>query len=115
MAEFMYLYRVPAGSSHTPDSPQQMQQRFENWTAWFKNLEAKGHLKQMGHPLASTGAVVKDARGTVHDGPYAESKDIVIGYTLVEAEDVAQASRLTAGCPVFDGGGAVEVRPIRQM
>jgi hypothetical protein len=115
MSEFLYLYRLAVGSPHTPDSPQQLQERLEKWSAWFKALEAKGHLRTVGHPLASSGAVVEDQRGTVHDGPYAESKEIVIGYTIVEARDLAQASALASGCPVLASGGLVEVRPIRQM
>jgi hypothetical protein len=115
MSEFLYLYRVSADSLREMDSPQQMQERLKKWTAWFKDLEAKNHIKNPGHPLASSGAVVKDKRGTVTDGPYAESKDIIGGYTLIEARDLAQATQLASGCPILEGGGVVEVRPIRQM
>jgi len=51
----------------------------------------------------------------VHDGPYAESKDIVLGYSVVQAKDLAEARTLAGGCPVLGYGGMVEVRPIRQM
>jgi len=51
----------------------------------------------------------------VTDGPFAEAKDIIGGYTIVQAQDLTQAVELTAGCPIFDLGGAVEVRPILQM
>ena len=49
------------------------------------------------------------------DGPFAEAKDLVGGYTLVQANDLAQAAELTSGCPIFDVGGSVEVRPIMKM
>jgi len=115
MSEFLYLYRNPANSQFAPDSPHQLQERLAKWTAWFKDLEAKQHIKSPGHPLESKGAVVKDKRGTVTDGPYAESKDIIGGYSLIEAKDLAQAAELARGCPIFEHGGVVEVRPIRQM
>jgi len=115
MSEFLYLYRLPPNSPYAPDSPHQLQERLSKWTTWMKDLEAKQHLRSPGHPLVSTGAVVKDKRGTVTDGPYAESKDIIGGYTLIEAKDLAQATELARGCPILDGGGTVEVRPIRQM
>ena len=115
MSEFLYLYRLSPDSLREMDSPQKMEERLKKWTAWFKDLEAENHIKNPGHPLATSGAVVKDKRGTVTDGPYAESKDIVGGYTLVEARDLAQATELAAGCPILEGGGLVEVRPIRQM
>jgi hypothetical protein len=51
----------------------------------------------------------------VTDGPFAESKDIVGGYTLVQARDLDEAVELSKGCPIFEGEGVVEVRPIMQM
>jgi len=115
MSDFLYLYRLPAESGSAPDSPQQMQERLKKWTAWLADLDSKGHVKNRGNPLASTGAVVTDRKGAVNDGPYAESKDIIVGYTIVEAKDLAQATKLATGCPVFEAGGVVEVRPIHQM
>src|SRR5215813_13844708 len=35
----------------------------------------------------------------VHDGPYAEAKDIVNGFTLIEAKDLPHAVELSKGCP----------------
>lgn len=51
----------------------------------------------------------------VTDGPYPESKDIVGGYTVVEAKDIAQAAELAGGCPIFDYDGLIEVRPVMKM
>jgi Uncharacterized protein conserved in bacteria len=115
MSDFLLLYRLPADSPDMPDSPQRMQERLERWRAWFGELEAKGHLKTLGHPLEMGGAVVKDGGSTVHDGPYAESKDILIGYSIVQTRDLAEARTVASRCPVLAYGGMVEVRPIRQM
>ena len=115
MSDFLLLYRLPADSPDMPASPQRMQERLERWRAWFGDLEAKGHLRALGHPLEMGGAVVKDGGATVHDGPYAESKDILIGYSILQAEDLTGARALASGCPVLLYGGMVEVRPIRQM
>ncbi len=114
MSEFLMLYRLPADSPDLPDSPQRMQERLQRWRDWFRDLEGKGALKAMGHPLETGGAMVAGG-GAVHDGPYAESKDLVLGYSILQAKDLAGASRLAAGCPVLAYGGTVEVRPIRQM
>ena len=71
----------------------------------------------IGQPLADTGGgVVRDAKGTVTDGPYVETKDIVVGYSVIAAKDFAEAVRLTEGLPVLDDeGGMVEVRPVLRM
>jgi hypothetical protein len=112
MSEYLYIYRNPAG---WPDaSPQQMQQIMQKWMAWMKELGEKGHIKNVGNPLETTGKVVK-SRQAIVDGPFAEAKDVVSGYTLVEAKDITQAAQLATGCPVFENGGSVEVRPIRSM
>ena len=63
----------------------------------------------------TAGKVVKGNPKTITDGPYAEAKDLVGGYTLVQAKDLGQASELSFGCPIFDVGGLVEVRPIMKM
>jgi hypothetical protein len=48
----------------------------------------------------------------VVDGPYAEAKDLVLGFIVVEARDLAQATELSMGCPMLDGSGSVEIRPV---
>jgi hypothetical protein len=111
MSEFLYVFRGGSGRS---SSPEQMQQMMQKWMAWMKDLGAKGHIKDPGHPLEPAGKLVSGNRKTVTDGPYAE-KDVVGGYTLIEARDLAQAAELSFGCPILEVGGSVEVRPIMLM
>ena len=59
-----------------------MQEMMQKWMAWMKQLGDKGHIKDMGHPLESTGKLVKGKQKAVTDGPFAETKDVVGGYTL---------------------------------
>ncbi len=112
MSEFVYLYRVPPRSA---ESPQKMQDRMQRWRAWFNDLEKKGHITSLGHPLAPTGGGVVRGKGNVTDGPYAETKDIVMGYTLIEAKDFEEAAKLTGAWPGFEEGGCIEVRPVRKL
>jgi hypothetical protein len=111
MNEFLFVYR----GERRPESPEQMQQAIQKWMTWMKELSAGGHLKDPGHPLERAGKVVKSRSGSVTDGPYAETKDLVGGYSLVTARDLDQAVQLSKGCPVFDYGGLVEVRPIMKL
>src|SRR5580704_10539741 len=108
MSEFTYLFR----GRETAASPEQMQKTMEKWMAWFKELGAKGHVKDPGHPLEGTGKVVRGNHKTVTDGPFAEAKDVVGGFTLIEARDLDHAAELSKGCPILEVGGSVEVRPI---
>jgi hypothetical protein len=111
MSEFVFLYR----GGERADSPEQSEREMQKWVAWMKELGEKGHLKERGQPLERTGKVVRGKQKVVTDGPYAESKDLVGGYTLVEAKDLSHAAELSKGCPIFESGGLVEVRPVMEM
>jgi hypothetical protein len=112
MSEFVYLYRGGDGPS---DSPEQGEQQMQKWVAWMQQLGEKGHMKDRGQPLERTGKVVRGKDKAITDGPYAETKDLVGGYTLIEAKDLSQAAELSKGCPIFEYGGIVEVRPVMKM
>jgi len=111
MSEFTLLFRGRDGSA----SPDQMQKTTQKWVAWLKELNEKGHVKFPGNPLEDTGKVVNGKQRTVHDGPYAEAKDVVCGYMLVEASDIAHAVELSKACPILAVGGSVEVRPVLKL
>ncbi len=111
MARYLFLFR---GGDDPNASPEEMQKHMQKWMAWIEGLRAQGRFEG-GEPLDRTGKVVRGARKTVTDGPYAESKDLVGGYLLVKASSADEAAELAKGCPIFDGGGAVEVRPIAKM
>lgn len=111
MSEFVYLYR----GGRRAESPAEAEKQMQRWVSWLGDLAAKGHIKDQGQPLEAEGKVVRGKNGMVTDGPYPESKDVVGGYTLVEAKDLAQAADLAGGCPIFDFEGLVEVRPVMKM
>jgi hypothetical protein len=111
MSEFTYLFR----GRETSAPPEDMQKTMEKWVAWFKELGANGHIKDPGHPLEHTGKVVKGKQKTVNDGPYAEAKDVVGGFVVIDAKDIDHAVELSKGCPILEVGGSVEVRPIQKL
>ncbi len=117
MSQFLFIYRntVQAEQGMAKASPADMQKVMQKWVAWMTELGQKGHMKDMGNPLEPGGKVVKGKQKSITDGPYTESKDIVGGYTLIEAKDLAEAAELSKGCPIFESGGMVEVRPIQKM
>jgi hypothetical protein len=110
MSDFLYIYR---GGARAPN-PEEMQKEMQKWMGWFKNLGDKGNLKDAGHPLDVGGKVVRKQRA-VTDGPFAEAKDVVGGYSVVVAKDLNHATELSQGCPILENGGTVEVRPIMAM
>jgi hypothetical protein len=111
MNEFVFLYR----GGETGRSPERAQQMMQKWMAWFKELAEKGHLKDRGQPLERAGKLVNGKRKTVNDGPFAEAKDVVGGFTLILAKDIDQATELSKGCPILEVDGQVEVRPVMKL
>lgn len=111
MSEFTYLFRGGAA----PGSPELTQQRMQKWVAWMKDLGQRGHIKDPGNPLEASGKLVKGNQKTVTDGPYAETKDIVGGYMVIEARDIDHAVEISRDCPIFEVGGLVEVRPVMKL
>ncbi len=113
MSEYIFLYR---NERHLKGmSPEEAQKSMKKWQDWFKELTDKGHLKNIGQPLERAGKVVGGKKKTVTDGPYSETKDIIGGYSVIDARDLNQAAELAAGCPTIENGGLVEVRPVMPL
>ncbi len=115
MSEYVFLYRNAVENSRPNwSSPEKRQQNMKKWRDWFEELGRKGSLKAIGQPLEEGGKVV-GAKRAVTDGPYAETKDLIGGYSLIEAANLDEAAKIAQGCPILDSGGMVEVRPVMQM
>ena len=113
MSEFVYLFRsTEARQAEAMGTPELAQKSLQVWLAWIRELEANGHLKNPGQPLALQGKVVRGPSQLISDGPYAEAKDLVLGFMIVEARDLAHAAHIARGCPIAIAGGSVEVRPV---
>lgn len=113
MAKFLFVYRG-SGESQARMSPEEAQQHMQQWTQWIGEGLQKGWLKDVGDALLPDGRVVRP-RKVVSDGPFVESKEIVGGYSVVEAETIDQAAEFAKGCPALLVGGNVEVRPLAGM
>jgi hypothetical protein len=57
---------------------------------------------------------VRNGKATVTDGPFAEAKEVIAGFYLIDARDFDEALRLAAKIPPARVG-AIEVRPVRQL
>ncbi len=111
MTDYLYLFRGgDAGMAKL--SPEQIQAHMQAWGAWMGELGQKGKLKG-GEPLAKEGKQLV-AADRVLDGPYTEG-EMVGGYLIVKAGNLDEATELAKGCPIFETGGTIEVRPLNKM
>ena len=89
--------------------------------AWFKyDEELRKAIKVLsGNPLqpTATATTVRSQGGSVitSDGPFAETKEQLGGYYLIDAEDLDVAIEWAGKMPNIPAGGSVEVRPIMDM
>ncbi len=106
----MLLFRNVAGNGSYSVSPEQMQAAMPKWQHWMGEMAQQG--KFVGtQPLQYEGKTVRVSGVT--DGPFAEIKELVVGYVLCKADDEAEAIRFAQSCPILDyPGGSVEVRAI---
>ncbi len=80
--------------------------------AWFKRLNAEGKAIA-GHPLERNGKVVSGKSRTVTDGPFAEAKEAIGGYFLLNVATMDDAVAIAQQCPGLSHGATVEVRAVR--
>lgn len=113
MPQYMLLLHEPAVSNGGPPSPAEMQAIIERYKAWSGRLAQSGNLRG-GEKLADGSGRVLRKDMAVHDGPYAESKEVIGGYFLIEAADYNEAARLSADCPHLEFG-PVEIREIEKV
>ena len=115
MKEFMLLIRNE-GDSKADLSAEQLQQFLKAAMAYIEELRKKGKLKS-AQPLIREGKMISGTPGAFKDGPYNESKEIIVGYYHVLANDMEEAVDIAKGNPelAFIQGAKIEVRPIKTM
>jgi hypothetical protein len=111
--QYMLLIHSPEMAPDAAPSPEG-RKMMEAYFAYTNALKEAGVLVAGDalHP-ASTGTVVRvrDGKTQVLDGPYAEAKEQLGGYYLIDVPDLDKALEWAARCPGA-GMGAMEVRPV---
>lgn len=89
---------------------------FDDYRAFTEAIRASGHYlgcNRLLPPAAATTVRVRNGKVLVSDGPFAETKEQIGGYYLIEARDLNEAIQVASRIP---GAriGCVEVRPVAQ-
>jgi hypothetical protein len=95
-------------------TPEQMADEMKNWERFGKQaVEAGAFIAGDGLQPTSEGKTVRGGRDeerVVTDGPFAESKEQIGGFYLLECQDMDEALEWAKKVPIR--GGAIEVRPV---
>ena len=89
-----------------------MMKEFETFT---QSIVASGHLRggeRLQRSDTATTVRLKDGKAVMTDGPFAETREQLGGYYVIEAKDLDEATGIAKRIPSVRVGGAIEIRPI---
>ena len=93
-------------------STDELQQAMNKVMAWFEGLNQGGKVRG-AQPLSAQGRTISGTDGRfVVDGPFAETKETVGGYLVLQADSLEEAVEIARSMPALRYGTTVEVRPI---
>ena len=97
-------------------SPEQNQAFLKACEVYIENLKKNGNLKK-AQPLVREGKMISGSDSAWKDGPFNESKEVIVGYYHILAKDLDEAVAIAKGNPefAFTTTARIEVRPIKMM
>jgi hypothetical protein len=112
-----YLLLIYENEKNWETMPQAEQgAMFGEYMSFTEDIKKKGNYKG-GNALQPTATAttvrVRGGKTLATDGPFAETKEQLAGYTILEAKDLDEALAFVARHPLVRAGFSIEVRPIR--
>ena len=112
--QYMILIYEPEGCDDGPDGEAALQGIVAKHMALAGELRASGVQKEgaglQGVETATT-VITQSGQQTVHDGPFAETREHLGGYYVIDVPNLDDALAMAKRVPVMDGG-KVEIRPL---
>jgi hypothetical protein len=109
---YMLLVCWDAERMNAQEEPKPGEREVEGFP-WLDDLQARGRWvigDQLAPPRRARAVRMRDGKKIVTDGPFAETKEILGGFDIIEAESLDEAVEIAAGHPVAEFG-TIEVRP----
>jgi hypothetical protein len=115
--EYMMLIYESEHERAARNDPQRVEAYWGSWTAYVQALAESGIMKSgngLQPPETATTVRLRDGKRQVQDGPYADSKEQLGGYFILDVPDLDVALDWAARCPAAPDG-SVEIRPVMVM
>ena len=115
MQYLLLVYTDPELMQTLPEA--EYDSRMRDCLSHADGLRATGTLldaRQLEEPATARSVRIRAGRTQVLDGPFAETKEILAGFNLIEADSLAQAVDIASHIP-WARTGCIEVRPVRDM
>ena len=111
--EYMLMFYLSEQDQKDRHDPARKAAYHAGWMAYLSAIRESGHVKSgAGLQDAATATTVKVAAGKrrVQDGPFADTKEQIAGYEIIELADLDQAIEIASEHPTA-ARWAVEIRP----
>ena len=112
-----YLLLIYTPEAAQPPSPEATEAEMKAYGAFTRDIQERGLMKA-GEALEPTSTAttvrVQDGRTVTTDGPFAETKEALGGFYLIDARDLDEAIEVAARIPAAKRG-SIEVRPIWEL
>ena len=106
-------YILIVRSKEKIDAPEeQIKANMQHWGAWMGELGKSGKIAG-GYRPGTDGLILKGKDKKEGAGAYAANGEVVSSFLIINAADMDEAKHIAAGCPTFELGGSVEVRPVQ--
>jgi hypothetical protein len=93
-------------------SPEDIQRMIEKYMAWTRRLREEDRIKAETNLNNRTGKTIRGYGSSAHvtDGPYTETKEVIGGLHIIEAESWEEALAWAKQCPALEMGATLELR-----
>ena len=111
--KFMMLVCWDAGAMNDQVEPDPVEEYEPESFPWLDDIQGRGKWvtgDQLAPPRRGRSVRVRDGQVVVSDGPFAETKEAVGGFDILECESLEEAVEIAAGHPIAQFG-TIEVRP----
>jgi hypothetical protein len=116
MQYLVLIYDEPGQRANIPpEAMAAVMPKFMAYSDMLRGRNAYVAAAPLAEPSSTTTLRIRDGKRLVTDGPFAETKEWLGGFYLIECASLDEALDLAAKCPAAEMGSTLEVRPIIDM
>ena len=115
--QYMIMFNQPAEEHEREENDPASAPFWDSWREYMGAIYAAGIVKSgyaLAAPFTATTVRVRDEKRQVHDGPFADTREMLAGYLVIDVPSIDDALRWAARSP-SSATGSTEVRPIRAL
>ncbi len=115
--QYLLMFNSPASDlERKPEDPDSADY-WESWRLYMKEIYSAGVVKSgnaLASPFSGTTIRLRDGKRQVHDGPFADTKELLGGYLVIEVPSLDEAMHWASKSP-SSLVGSTEIRPLADV